>query len=147
MMSQPLTWSLDGLANQLRGCLTAGHCEHSCHYDSPVWRCSACSAGALLARSDRSDRAEDPGILIVRHQVAVLQRQVKVPRLSGAGRAVLAALARLLPGSQLRQPRLIISPADLLRWHAGLVRAALGLRTPSPANGPCHTASSRNSRR
>jgi hypothetical protein len=35
---------------------------------------------------------------------------------------VLAALARLLPGSQLRQLRLIISPRTLLRWHAGLVR-------------------------
>lgn len=49
----------------------------------------------------------------------MLQRQVKVPRLSRADRAVLAALARLLPGSQLR---LIVPPRTLLRWHAGLVR-------------------------
>ena len=35
---------------------------------------------------------------------------------------MLAALARLLPGSQLRQLCLIISPRTLLRWHAGLVR-------------------------
>ena len=74
---------------------------------------------ALLARSDR---AKDAEILILRHQVAVLQRQVKTPRLSWADRAVLAALARLLPGSQLRQLRLIISPRTLLRWHADLVR-------------------------
>src|ERR1700728_170397 len=46
---------------------------------------------ALLARSDR---AKDAEILILRHQVAVLQRQVAVPRLSGADRAGLAALAR-----------------------------------------------------
>jgi putative transposase len=74
---------------------------------------------ALLARSDR---AKDAEILILRHQVAVLQRQVKAPRLSLADRAVLAALARLLPRSQLRQLRLIVSPRTLLRWHADLVR-------------------------
>ena len=74
---------------------------------------------ALLARSDR---AKDAEILILRHQVAVLQRQVKAPRLSWADRAVLAALARLLPGGQLRQVRLIVSPRTLLRWHADLVR-------------------------
>jgi putative transposase len=38
---------------------------------------------ALLARSDR---AKDAEILILRHQVAVLQRQVRTPRLSWAGR-------------------------------------------------------------
>jgi putative transposase len=74
---------------------------------------------ALFARSDRAKHAE---VLILRHQVAVLQRQVKTPRLSWADRAVLAALARLLPGSQLRQMRLIVSPRTLMRWHAGLVR-------------------------
>jgi putative transposase len=60
--------------------------------------------------------------LILRHQVAVLQRQVKTPRLSWADRAILVALTCLLPGSQLRQLRLIISPRTLLRWHASLVR-------------------------
>ena len=46
---------------------------------------------ALLARSDR---AKDTEILILRHQVAVLQRQVKTPRLSWADRAIMTALAR-----------------------------------------------------
>jgi len=73
----------------------------------------------LLARSDR---AKDAEILILRHQVAMLQRQVRTPRLSWADRAVLAALARLLPGSHLRNLRLIVSPRTLLRWHARLVR-------------------------
>jgi hypothetical protein len=74
---------------------------------------------ALLACSDR---AKDAEILILRHQVAVLQRQAKPPRLSWADRAVLAALARLLSCGQLRQLRLIISPRTLLRWHADLIR-------------------------
>lgn len=74
---------------------------------------------ALLARSDH---AKDAEILILHHQVAVLQRQVKTPRLSWADRAILAALARLSPSSQLRQLRLIISARTLLRWHASLVR-------------------------
>ena len=63
---------------------------------------------ALLARSDLTKDAE---ILILRHQVAVLQRQIRAPRLSRADRAVLAALAPLLPRSHLRQLRLIVSPA------------------------------------
>ena len=74
---------------------------------------------ALLARSNR---ARDVEILILRHQVAVLQRQVKNPRLSWADRAVLTVLARLLPRNHLRELLLIISPQTLLRWHARLVR-------------------------
>ena len=74
---------------------------------------------ALLARSER---AKDVEIPILRHQVAVHQRQVTDPRLSWADRAVLAALARFLPGSQLRRLRLIASPRTLLRRHADLVR-------------------------
>ena len=74
---------------------------------------------ALLARSDR---AKDAEILLLRHQVAVLQRQVRTPRLSWADRAVLSALARLLPGGHRRHLRLIVSPRTMLRWHADLVR-------------------------
>jgi hypothetical protein len=86
-----------------------------------------------LALPARSDRAKDAEILILRHQVAVLQRQVKTPRLSWADRAVLAALARMLPGSHLRQLRLIVSPRTQLRWHADLVwrKWAHGRREPS----------------
>jgi hypothetical protein len=60
---------------------------------------------------------------MLRHLVAVLQRPVKAPPLSWADRAVLAALARVLSGSRLRQLRLIVSPRTLLRgmpiWSDG----------------------------
>ena len=82
---------------------------------------------ALLARSDRDKDAE---ILILRHQVAVLQRQVKAPRLSWADRAILSALARLLPRGRLRQLQLLVSPRTLLRWHADLVGRRWTYRRP-----------------
>jgi len=75
-----------------------------------------------LALPARSGRAKDAEILILRHQVAVLQRQVKTPALSRADRTARSALARLLPRGHLRHLRLIISPRTLLRWHASLVR-------------------------
>ncbi|HXZ76581.1 MAG TPA: hypothetical protein VEH31_37705 [Streptosporangiaceae bacterium] len=85
-----------------------------------------------LALLTRSDRTKDAEILISRHQVAVLQRQVKRPKLSWADRAVLAALARLLPRGQLRQLRLIVSPQTLLRWHVRLVRRRWAYPRRSP---------------
>jgi hypothetical protein len=69
---------------------------------------------ALLARTDV---AKDADILVLRHEVAVLRRQVTRPQPDWADRDVFAALARLLP-ARLRMHR-IVTPGTLLTWQAG----------------------------
>jgi hypothetical protein len=63
---------------------------------------------------------KDVEIAVLRHQLAVLGRQVARPRFSPTNRVVLATLARLLPRE--RWATFLVTPATLMRWHRELVR-------------------------
>ena len=67
----------------------------------------------------RSDTTKEIEILVLRHQLAVLQRRTPRPRIGWCDRAVIAALGRLLPSRRRRG--FLVTPATILRWHRQLV--------------------------
>ena len=64
--------------------------------------------------------AKDAEILVLRHQLAVLRRQVARPRFSWSDRALIATLTRLVPRE--RWAAFLVTPKTILRWHRPLVR-------------------------
>ncbi len=56
-----------------------------------------CRSIQLLTLLARGDTAKDLEILVLRHQLTVLRRQVPRPKLQPADRALLAAVSRVLP--------------------------------------------------
>src|SRR6266571_6713161 len=73
----------------------------------------------LIVLGMRGEWVNEVEILVLRHQVAVLRRQVKRPDLEPADRAVLWALSRLLP--RPRWATFLVTPATVLRWHRNLI--------------------------
>jgi putative transposase len=73
-----------------------------------------------LAAGSASDVHNDIELIVLRHQLAVLKRQVGRPRLRRGDRLFMAALSRVL--SRPRWSSFVVSPQTLLRWHRELVR-------------------------
>src|SRR3954452_17748513 len=87
----------------------------------------------LLRR--RSEAFKELEIVVLRHELSVLQRQAKRPQLTTADRVLLAAASRFLPRSSWRS--FMVRPATLLRWHRRLVarRWTYGGRGGAPPGG------------
>ena len=93
-----------------------------------------CRSIQLLVLLARGDAAKDLEILVLRHQLTVLRRQVPHPRLEPADRALLAAVSRVLP--RARWSCFFVKPETLLRWHRRLVAGVLTYPRRGPGRPP-----------
>jgi len=84
----------------------------------------ASHAVSLLGLSRRESWWKDAEILMLRHQLAVAERERPRARsrLTWPDRAWLALLAGTLPAGRLAAVRLIVTPGIILRWHQDIVR-------------------------
>jgi len=79
----------------------------------------ACRLLALLVLLARGDRSKEFEILVLRHELAILRRQVGRPRFEPRDRLMLAALSRVLP--RRSWSAFPVRPETLVRWHQRLV--------------------------
>ncbi len=84
-----------------------------------------------LAAGSASDLDNDIDIMVLRHQLAVLKRQVGRPRLRRRDRLFMAAISRVLP--RPRWSSFVVSPQTLLRWHR---RSCAGIASSFAGSGP-----------
>jgi hypothetical protein len=83
-----------------------------------------------LRLSRREETWKTAEILLLRHQLAVLQRrQPGRPNLSWADRALLATLLDMIPQARRRRLRLLVTPDTIVRWHRDLIRRRWAARS------------------
>ena len=87
-------------------------------------------AAAWLRLSRRKEAWQTAEILILRHQLAVLQRrQPSRPNVTWADRALLAALLSVIPNARRQGLRLLVTPETILRWHRDIIRRRWAARS------------------
>jgi putative transposase len=85
---------------------------------------------AWLRLSRREETWKTAEILILRHQLAVLQRrQQRRPTLNWADRALIAALLGVIPKARRHGLRLLVTPDTIVRWHRDIVRRRWAMRS------------------
>ncbi len=91
---------------------------------------------AWLRLSRREEMWKTAEILILRHQLAVLQRrQPRRPKLNWADRALLAALLGVIPKARRYGLRLLVTPDTIVRWHRDIVRRRWAARSMRGRSG------------
>ena len=114
-------------------------------YDRPMWSLLYLFIRTLVAlvigtgKRGRDEHAKDVEILVLRHQLRVLQRVAGAPKYRVTDRVLLAAASRVLPRD--RWIAFLVTPATLLRWHRELVRRKWTYRrTGQPGRPPIEPA-------
>jgi putative transposase len=83
-----------------------------------------------LRLSQREESWKTAEILILRHQLAVLQRrQPRRPDLNWADRALIATLLGVIPKARRHGLRLLVTPDTIVRWHRDIVRRRWAARS------------------
>jgi putative transposase len=89
-----------------------------------------------LRLTRREDAWKTAEILILRHQVAILQRhQALRPKLTWADRALLATLLGVIPRARRQWLRLLVAPDTIMRWHRDIVRRRWAARSRRGRSG------------
>ena len=89
-----------------------------------------------LRLSRRQEARKTAEILLLRHQLAVLQRrQPRRPNVNWADRALLATLLGVIPRARRRGLRLLVTPDTIVRWHRDIVRRRWAARSKRGRTG------------
>jgi putative transposase len=94
----------------------------------------ACRVFELVVLLGRGERSKELEILVLRHELSILRRQVSTPRFAPRDRLLLAALSRVLP--RRSWTTFSVRPETLLRWHRRLVARHWTYPHRSPGRPP-----------